>query len=97
MALAGNVRAVLLARALAVLGALAAPAVSNGSAPSTGEDRLLDVREAARRLAVSPDYVYRHHHEWPFTIRRGRKIGFSERGLGAYLQQRQTPLTCDIQ
>jgi hypothetical protein len=94
MELPGNVRAVLLARAMAVIGALSAPAVANGPAAPV-EDRLLDVRETARRLAVSPDYVYRHHPEWPFTVRRGRKIGFSERGLGVYLEQRQNSLTGD--
>jgi DNA-binding XRE family transcriptional regulator len=50
------------------------------------EDRLLDVAEAARRLAVCRDYVYRHAAEWPFTVRRGRKLGFSEQGLAAYLR-----------
>lgn len=81
-------RARLLARALAVVGALAAPAVShNGSAPA--EDRLLDVEETARRLGVSTDYVYRHHSTWPFTVRRGRKLGFSEQGLADYLRREQ--------
>jgi hypothetical protein len=31
--------------------------------------------------------VYRHHRQWPFTVRRGRKLGFSEQGLTDYLQQ----------
>ncbi|OLC15993.1 MAG: hypothetical protein AUH29_06350 [Candidatus Rokubacteria bacterium 13_1_40CM_69_27] len=94
-----DARAELLARALAVVGALAAPAVAvNGAgAGAPREDRLLDVQEAARRLNVSTDYIYRHSREWPFTVRRGRKLGFSEQGLTEYLHQvqrrRQAPLT----
>ncbi len=52
-------------------------------------DRLLDVREAARRLDVCTDYVYRHAAGWSFTVRNGRKLGFSEHGLTEYLRGRQ--------
>jgi hypothetical protein len=56
---------------------------------ATIEDRVLDVPEAARRLNVSNDYVYRHASEWPFTVRRGRKLGFSARGLADHLRRQQ--------
>jgi hypothetical protein len=69
---------------LAVVGALAAPALIDFPVPR--EDRILDVPEAAARLNVSLDYVYRHASGWPFTIRRGRKLGFSELGLVEYLR-----------
>lgn len=83
-------RAELLARALAVVGALAAPAVTgNGVAPAPREDRILDVAETARRLNVSSDYLYRNSERLPFTVRRGRKLGFSEHGLGEYLRREQ--------
>ena len=50
-----EVRVTLLARAMAVVGALAAPALA-GPPPAPRDDRLLDVPEVARRLAVSEDY-----------------------------------------
>jgi hypothetical protein len=85
--LPSETRAALLARALAVVGALAAPALTG--TPTPREDRILDVPEVARRMNVSQDYVYRHAAEWPFTVRRGRKLGFSEVGLIDYIQCRQ--------
>jgi hypothetical protein len=83
-------RAAVLTRCAGVLSALAvtdilAPIMS----PPASADRLVDVAEAARRLAVSKDYVYRHAGEWPFTVRRGRKLGFSEQGIATYLQNVQ--------
>lgn len=44
-------------------------------------DRSLSVDELARRMGVGRDYVYHHHHEWPFTRRRGKKLVFSENGF----------------
>jgi len=52
-------------------------------------DRVLDIAEAARRLNVSRDYLYRRHAELPFTVRHGRRLGFSERGLTSYLRRAQ--------
>src|SRR5437879_10181756 len=49
-------------------------------------DRLLTVREAAKRLGVSKRYVYGHADEYPFTRRLGPKtLRFSERGLERWL------------
>ena len=87
--LPADARATLLAKALAVVGALAAPALPGPSPPR--EDQILDVLEVARRMNVSQDYVYRHASEWPFTVRRGRELGFSELGLIDYLQRQQAP------
>ena len=39
-------------------------------------DELLSVLEAARRLGVSEDYLYRHSREYPFTRRRGGSFCF---------------------
>jgi excisionase family DNA binding protein len=52
----------------------------------TEHDELLAVTEAARRLGVSEDYLYGHHHEYPFTRRQGRKLLFSASGLQKYLK-----------
>ena len=52
-------------------------------------DELLDVAEAARRLGLSRDYLYRHSHEFPFTRRVGRKLLFSALGIERYIRQRR--------
>ncbi|MGA2076708.1 MAG: helix-turn-helix domain-containing protein [Terriglobia bacterium] len=51
-------------------------------------DRRLSVAEAAEKLGVSKDYLYRHANRLPFTVRIGRSLGFSERGVETYLRQR---------
>src|SRR5882762_952831 len=50
-------------------------------------DELLGVAEAARRLGVSEDYLYRHASEYPFTRRQGRKLLFSAQGIGKHIKQ----------
>jgi predicted DNA-binding transcriptional regulator AlpA len=50
-------------------------------------DELLEVPEAAHRLGVSPDFVYRNHKKYTFTRREGRKLLFSSAGLDAYLRK----------
>jgi len=51
-------------------------------------DELLDVAEAARRLGVSEDYLYRHSGEYPFTRRQGRKLLFSAQGIDRFIKQK---------
>jgi excisionase family DNA binding protein len=55
--------------------------------PATKLDENLEVPEAAHRLGVSPDYLYRHSKRFPFTRRIGRKLLFSSAGLDAYLKK----------
>lgn len=71
----------LLARALEV------PASGNGRAEAPREDRLLTVGEAARKLRISKDQIYRK--PFPFTVRLGRQLRFSERGIEGYIRARQ--------
>jgi hypothetical protein len=52
-------------------------------------DENLPVREAARRLGVSPSYLYRHFAKLPFGVRIGRRKLFSARGLERWNRQRQ--------
>jgi hypothetical protein len=52
-------------------------------------DELLDVREAARRLGVSPNYLYHNHHRLPFTRRMGRNLLFSADGIQTYIRTRR--------
>lgn len=57
--------------------------------PQQTEDRLLNVEEAAERLGMSTDYLYRHKDKFPFTRRMGRKLLFSSVGIDAYIRQRR--------
>lgn len=51
-------------------------------------DELLGVKEAARRLGSSPDYLYRSK-DLPFRVRIGRRVRFSAKGIECYIRQRQ--------
>ena len=53
------------------------------------EDRLLEVEEAAKRLAVSTDTLYRRARSLPFTVRVGNSVRFSLRGLSRFIETRQ--------
>jgi predicted DNA-binding transcriptional regulator AlpA len=58
--------------------------------PVASPDRLLDVRQAAARLGMSPDWLYRHKRELPFARRIGRRaVRFSEAGLERWERQRR--------
>jgi excisionase family DNA binding protein len=61
---------------------LSAPA----AAPAE-HDELLSVTEAARRLGISSDYLYRHSQAYPFTRRQGRKLLFSALGIERHIRQ----------
>jgi hypothetical protein len=52
-------------------------------------DRLLNVREAAARLRVTPDWLYRHHKQLPFVVRHGRLLRFSAHGIEDYIWKRR--------
>jgi predicted DNA-binding transcriptional regulator AlpA len=57
--------------------------------PETVEDRLLTAEEAAARLAVAPDWLYRHADALPFTVRIGdRHLRFSTQGINRYIRER---------
>jgi excisionase family DNA binding protein len=49
-------------------------------------DTSLGIDEAARRLGVSQDYLYRHWQEFKFARQEGRKILFSSNAIDAYLK-----------
>ena len=54
-------------------------------------DELLSVQEAARRLGVSRDFLYRHHRRLPFSRRMGRNLLFSAQGIQKYIQRGYDP------
>lgn len=77
-------------RCLQVQAALAPALLANGHPHEVQtEQPLLDVEAAAQRLAVSSDWLYRRAAKLPFTVRLGRTLRFSARGIDQYIRQRQ--------
>jgi predicted DNA-binding transcriptional regulator AlpA len=62
-------------------------------APGTGRfvetDANLSAVEAARRLGISKDWLYRNAERLPFAVRIGRRVLFSARGLERWNAQRR--------
>lgn len=84
----------LLAKCAAAQAAIAA-AMANAPVPtSTGQaaathDRVVDVKEAAERLDMHPDTLYRAAKDMPFTVRLGPgRVRFSSRGIDEFIRQR---------
>jgi excisionase family DNA binding protein len=69
-----------------LFGALATDA--DGALAATSDDRLLSVSEAAERLGLSRDRLYRHATRFPFVVRVGRSVRFSSQGIDRYIRQR---------
>ena len=68
---------------------MGAQAKGDGHAPAR-EDLLLTVKEAAQKLGVLPDWLYRRAKKLPFTVRLGKRhLRFSARGIERYIRQRQ--------
>ena len=60
-------------RLTALQTALAARVLAAQDQQPTGPEHLLDVQEAAARLGMSADWLYRHAKRLPFTRRVGRR------------------------
>jgi predicted DNA-binding transcriptional regulator AlpA len=74
----------------AVSNALGARLLADGVADSTPRpgdvEHLLDVQEAATRLGMSTDWLYRHARQLPFTRRVGRRaVKFDPTGLARWV------------
>ncbi len=53
-------------------------------------DKLLDAEEASKILSVSPDWLYRHGRQLPFTRKLApRVLRFSAQGIQKYLATRK--------
>jgi predicted DNA-binding transcriptional regulator AlpA len=55
---------------------------------SPAEVRLLDVNEAAERLRCSVSTLYKKADDFPFTVREGRSLRFSEGAISAWIRKR---------
>jgi predicted DNA-binding transcriptional regulator AlpA len=56
--------------------------------PTVDGDVNLPIAEAARRLSISRDWLYRHADKLPFTVRLGRRVTFSAAGLEEWRRKR---------
>jgi excisionase family DNA binding protein len=65
--------------------------LNHASNNTSGVDRdvLLSVNEAAERLKVSTDYLYRNARKLPFTVREGRLLRFSANGMDEYIRRKR--------
>ena len=63
--------------------------IGNQATSTPQQDRLLTAEEVAKRLNVTPAFIYKKAREYPFTIRQGRYVRFSENGLMKYLDKQQ--------
>ena len=79
----------LLSQLSALQGAMAARLMSADRDETTStEDALLTVDQAAERLGVSKDWLFRRSRMLPFVVRLGRHLRFSNRGIDRYLRNR---------
>lgn len=68
----------------------AAPDGFSGTTRTADGDQLLTVEEAAQKLSVPKDWLYRHSKKLPFSVRLGpRHLRFSARGIEKFIRQRQ--------
>jgi excisionase family DNA binding protein len=57
--------------------------------PTESAEGLLDVEEAAKKIGMSRDWLYRHAKGLPFTRRVGRALRFDRVGLDAWVRARR--------
>jgi excisionase family DNA binding protein len=68
---------------------LASPVPASPCASPAAEDRLLTTDQAAARLGVTRNWLYRHATKLPFARKLSRKaLRFSEAGLNRYLAKK---------
>lgn len=66
------------------------PQVETNGKPPEAPDRMLSVAEAAERLAVSVDWLYRRSDSLPFVRKLSdRTLRFSERGIERWLEAKR--------
>lgn len=56
--------------------------------PAPPTDRLVSVREAAKLIGMSEDWLYDNAARLPFAMRQGRNLRFSIQGIQKYIAAR---------
>ena len=67
---------------------LTAPAADKATDVIGQEARNLDITEAAKRLGISKDWLYRHASDLPFALRIGRRLVFDSVALERWNRRR---------
>ncbi len=57
--------------------------------PASLGDILLNVRQAAKKLSQSTDWLYHNAAKLPFSVRNGGSLRFSSRGIDEYIRSRR--------
>ena len=70
---------------LATANAVAFSRLHSPSPAPRQADELLGIDEAARRLGIGVDYLYRNHRKFSFTRREGRRLLFSANGIAEHI------------
>jgi predicted DNA-binding transcriptional regulator AlpA len=78
-----------LAKIASIMPMLIAKAFETSPALEPTADRLLGATEAAAMLSLAPTTLYKNAGEYPFTVRLGRSLRFSLRGLEQYIARRR--------
>ena len=79
----------LLSQLSALQGAMAARLIAaDHDEAASPQETLLTIDEAAERLGVSKDWLFRRSRTLPFVVRLGRHLRFSGRGIDRYLRNR---------
>jgi len=63
--------------------------IGPGKGVQAQPDRLLTAKEVANRLNVTEGFVYRNGRSYPFMVRQGRYVRFSNNGLEQYIRKHQ--------
>jgi excisionase family DNA binding protein len=80
---------VLLTQLSAVQSSIAARLVATSQeGAGRDEDTLLGVEQAAARLGVSEDWLYRRTKRLPFVVHVGRHVRFSSNGIDRYVKNK---------
>ena len=77
----------LLARLSSLQTAIAARLMVTGE-KTVETDNMLTIEQAAERLGVSADWIYRRSKKLPFIVRLGRNVRCSARELDRFLRNR---------
>jgi hypothetical protein len=76
-----------LAQLIGELSEVSALALARLAAPvaPAPPDETLNVRQAAKRMGISPSYLYKNHRRFKFARHEGGRVVFSSPGLARYL------------
>ena len=60
-----------------------------GTVPERGGERLLRVKEASQKFAISTDWLYRNYKKYGLAVRCGNALCFSERAMDEFIRRQR--------